>query len=147
MFSDYNHLLGLSVPKCCQSDFLPLCCNQKRDLFFFQGVAAVAEGLYCSEFHFSHFAYLSSCPQVVWCSLKVPVRFNPFSYRFHLYKIFEDEPFSLNEWGFVPLLFLSFDGTMTAFLLSAWSVQTPCLCSGSSEQDYCCFLSSSKLLF
>lgn len=152
MFSNYNHLLVLSVSKCCQSDFLPLCCNQKRNLLFFQGDAALDKGLYCSEFHFSHFAYLSSCPQLVWCSLKVPVRFICFCYRlFCLYKIFEDGPFSLNEWGFVPLLFcfvfFSFGGTMADLLLGAWSVQTPCMSSGSGEQDYCYFLPPSKLLF
>lgn len=69
----------------------------------------------------------------------------PFYRLFHLLKIFGDyfKSFFFCHCYF----FFPFDGTMTALLLDACSVRTPCMSSGSGEQDYCYFLSPSKLLF
>lgn len=58
----------------------------------------------------------------------------PFLYPFYrLLKIFGGY---FKSFFLVPLLFFfPFDGTMTALLLDACSVQTPCMSSGSGEQD------------
>lgn len=66
--------------------------------------------------------------------MKVPVGFIPFFIPFLGYLRYLEITLNLFSCA-TAIYFFSFDGTMTALLLDACSVQTPCMNSGSGEQD------------